>query len=78
VIVLLKNGFNTNWPRLEQCIVTVLGDKYDPKGVIMREELELWIRHPVECIKDLMQNPAFKNSMAYAPECVYRDVEGKK
>jgi Plavaka transposase len=49
----------------------------DGQGKLMREELELWLRDPVECIKDLMQNSTFRKSMAYAPEHVYRDKEGK-
>jgi Plavaka transposase len=51
----------------------VLGDKVDGKGKLLREELELWLRDPVDCIKDLMQNPLFCKSMAYAPERVYTD-----
>jgi hypothetical protein len=65
-------------PGWEQRIVTVLGDKRDPKGMLMREELELWLRNPIDCIQDLMQNPIFQNSMAFAPERVYRDSQGRK
>ncbi|KAJ7108159.1 hypothetical protein C8R44DRAFT_834159 [Mycena epipterygia] len=35
---------------------------------LMSEDLELWMRDPVECIKELMSNPAFRDHMAYAPE----------
>jgi hypothetical protein len=41
------------------------------------EELELWMRDPVACIRELMGNPAFDGSMAYAPEKVYTDPEGR-
>jgi Plavaka transposase len=41
------------------------------------EKLELWRRDPVECVKELMGNPALKNYMKYAPERVYEDVEGE-
>lgn len=41
------------------------------------EELELWMRDPVACIRELMGNPAFDGSMAYAPEKVYTDAEGR-
>ncbi|KAF8190584.1 hypothetical protein K438DRAFT_1919507 [Mycena galopus ATCC 62051] len=45
---------------------------------MMSEELELWMRDPVECIKELMSNPAFKDHMAYAPEKVYSSPEGEE
>ncbi|KAJ7815249.1 hypothetical protein B0H14DRAFT_3090027 [Mycena olivaceomarginata] len=44
----------------------------------MVEELELWRRDPVECIKELMGNPAFKDFLAYAPEEVCVDSAGLK
>lgn len=56
--------------------VTVLGDKVDGEGNMLEEDLDLWMRDPVECIRDLMQNPAFKDHMVYAPEKVYRDEAG--
>lgn len=31
-------------------------------------ELELWQRNPLECIRELMGNPAFQACMRYAPE----------
>jgi hypothetical protein len=43
----------------------------------MVERLELWRRDPVECVQELMENPAFRDHMAYAPERVYKDKEGK-
>lgn len=42
----------------------------------MVEELELWRRDPVECVKDLISNPAFRDHMSYVPEEVYSDSEG--
>ncbi|KAJ7155306.1 hypothetical protein C8R46DRAFT_1296802, partial [Mycena filopes] len=57
-------------------IVTVVGNRRDDDDVLMTEELELWMRDPVECIKELMSNPAFKDHMAYAPERVYSTAEG--
>jgi len=43
----------------------------------MTEDLELWIRDPVECIKELIGNPAFRDVMKYAPEKHYEDREGQ-
>ncbi|KAI9570029.1 hypothetical protein HD554DRAFT_2204195 [Boletus coccyginus] len=41
------------------------------------EELELWMCDLVACIRELMGNPAFDGSMAYAPEMVYTNAEGR-
>lgn len=41
------------------------------------EELELWMRDPVACIRELIGNPSFNGNMAYAPEKVYMDQEGQ-
>ncbi|KAJ6467139.1 hypothetical protein C8R47DRAFT_1303645 [Mycena vitilis] len=57
-------------------IVTAAGNRLDVNDELMSEELELWMRNPVECIKELMSNPAFKEHMAYAPERVYSTKEG--
>ncbi|KAI5990447.1 hypothetical protein EDD15DRAFT_2170319 [Pisolithus albus] len=40
------------------------------------EEMELWVRDPVACVKELMGNPAFHGEIAYAPEKVYTDRHG--
>jgi hypothetical protein len=63
-------------PGWNRKMISILGDMLDGEGQMLEEELELWTRDPVECIKDLMQNPAFNGSMAYAPERVYRDSRG--
>ncbi|OSX66647.1 hypothetical protein POSPLADRAFT_1133402 [Postia placenta MAD-698-R-SB12] len=34
----------------------------------MGKTIELWKRNPVECIKELIGNPAFKDDIKYAPE----------
>lgn len=44
----------------------------------MKEDLELWKRDPVECIKELMGNPAFQDYMAYVPERVYGNEDGRE
>ena len=40
------------------------------------ERLELWRRDPVECMKELMGNPIFKESLEYAPQKHFTDEEG--
>lgn len=42
-------------------------------GQLMQEGVELWLRDPIECIRELIGNPAFQDYLAYAPERVYAD-----
>ncbi|KAL0565900.1 hypothetical protein V5O48_016118 [Marasmius crinis-equi] len=58
--------------------VTVKGDRMDDNGQLLTEELELWMRDPVECVAELMGNPMFKDVMRYAPERHYDDRNGSK
>ena len=53
------------------------GDKLDEEENPKKEVIELWRRNPVECVKELMGNPAFRDVMRYAPERVYDDEDGK-
>jgi hypothetical protein len=41
------------------------------------EELKLWLRDPVNCIRELFGNPEFNGTVSYAPEQVFVDEEGK-
>lgn len=54
----------------------VKGDLLDKNGEHITEDVELWCRNPVECIQELIGNPAFKDYLAYLPERVYTDEEG--
>lgn len=58
-------------------MVQVNGDiiGHDRKPLV--EEVELWRHNPVECVQDLIGNPAFKDSMAYSPEQVFEDEGGQ-
>ncbi|KAK6971784.1 hypothetical protein R3P38DRAFT_3495771 [Favolaschia claudopus] len=58
-------------------LLEIQGDEKDAHGRKKKEELEFWKRNPIECIKELMGNAAFRNKMRYAPQRVYRDKEGK-
>ncbi|KAG5633133.1 hypothetical protein H0H81_010641, partial [Sphagnurus paluster] len=50
----------------------------DPSGGTMQHEaVELWYRDPVECVEELMANPAFKSVMKYAPEQIFLDAKGE-
>lgn len=55
----------------------IIGDELDEKKQRKSEIIYLWKRNPVECIKELIGNPAFRDNLRYAPEKVYEDSEGK-
>ena len=42
------------------------------------EDLELWFRDPVDCVSELLANPAFINYISYTPKRVYSDNEVKE
>ncbi|KAF7302340.1 hypothetical protein HMN09_00867600 [Mycena chlorophos] len=52
-------------------MVSVTGNRTGEDGALMKEELELWMRDPVACIRQLMGNPAMQDDLVYAPEKVY-------
>lgn len=59
-------------------IVTLKGNQFNEDGELLPpEKLELWRRDPVECVMELLGNPAFKNHIKCAPEQKYKDAEGK-
>ena len=49
----------------------------DNNKVCLEENVEVWRQDPVQCVKELMGNPLFKDCMSYVPERVYMDKEGK-
>jgi hypothetical protein len=59
-------------------IVTSPGNRLNDEGdPVSSERLELWMRDPVECMKELMGNPIFRKYMEYAPQKHFLDEEGK-
>ena len=42
----------------------------------MTEDLEIWFRDPIECVKELMGNPMFRDAMTYKPARVWLDEAG--
>ncbi|KAF7371541.1 hypothetical protein MVEN_00009100 [Mycena venus] len=59
-------------------MVTAAGNWLDENDELMSEDLDLWMRNPVECIKELISSPAFREHMAYAPERVYGAKDGRE
>src|ERR1700676_2134783 len=53
------------------------GDLLDENGQPLIEENELWIRDPIECIRELIGNPAFREHISYSCQKVFADKEGK-
>ncbi|KII83181.1 hypothetical protein PLICRDRAFT_119771, partial [Plicaturopsis crispa FD-325 SS-3] len=58
-------------------MLTVTGDKLDEDKKPMVEELELWRRDPVDCVRELLGNPTFRDHLKYAPEHVFLDKHGE-
>ncbi|TBU37509.1 hypothetical protein BD309DRAFT_905077 [Dichomitus squalens] len=54
----------------------LIGDVADEDGEMKTEELELWRRNPVECIRELLGNPVFRDAVRYAPEKLFCDTAG--
>ena len=67
--------FGPNWV----CdIVTAHGNRTNDDNELMApEELELWRRDPIDCVRELLGNPALRDELKFAPERVYMDKEGK-
>ena len=57
--------------------VTLTGDREDDAGLFMIKELKLWLRDPVEVVKELLGNLSFCEHIALAPEKVCHDSEGR-
>lgn len=49
----------------------ITGDRLDEDGKHCVEQIEFWKRDPIECLKELMGNPEFKDGMCYTPEQVF-------
>jgi hypothetical protein len=56
--------------------VTITGNREDENGETMTEEVEVWLRDVVECIRELIGNPLFKNNMVYTPSRAFKDKAG--
>jgi hypothetical protein len=58
-------------------VVNVTGDVKDGStGARLTEEVDVWICNPVECVQELLGNPAFCDHISYVPERVYQDKAG--
>ncbi|KAI6110399.1 hypothetical protein EDD16DRAFT_1435067, partial [Pisolithus croceorrhizus] len=57
--------------------IDVCGDIIGKDGRLKHEEVELWQCNPIECVQELMGNPAFWDVMSYIPEQAYADANGE-
>ncbi|KAG8978586.1 hypothetical protein FRB93_010953 [Tulasnella sp. JGI-2019a] len=62
-------------PKFQHMELVATGDQVDKDGH-SSETLKLWIRDPVECVKELMGNPAFADNMAYGPVRKWKHAGG--
>ena len=58
-------------------MIDVEGDIQGEDGAMKWEMVELWQRDPVECVEELIGNPAFQDMMVYVLEHVYTDLKGE-
>jgi hypothetical protein len=50
----------------------LVGDERDADGVQKKETVEMWYRDPLECIKELLANPAFKK-LGFEPHRIFKE-----
>ncbi|KAI0070727.1 hypothetical protein K474DRAFT_1738436 [Panus rudis PR-1116 ss-1] len=53
--------------------IDIEGNRIGEDDKPMRETVDLWRRDPVECVRELIGNPAYREAMAYTPERLYSD-----
>jgi hypothetical protein len=54
-------------PKWEHIVLSIDGKGVDGDGGIVTETVDLWRRDPVECVRELFSNPAFKDKCQYKP-----------
>ncbi|KAH9852900.1 hypothetical protein C2E23DRAFT_729774 [Lenzites betulinus] len=59
-------------------LLEAVGDVVGEDGCVKKETVEVWSRDPVDCVRELMDNPGFHDSIRYAPERQYADINGKQ
>ena len=58
--------------------MSVDGKGVDSDGTMVTESVDLWRRDPVECVRELFSNPAFKDSCHYKPRKAFTDKSRTK
>ncbi|KAK6980874.1 hypothetical protein R3P38DRAFT_3465763, partial [Favolaschia claudopus] len=57
-------------------IFEITGDEVDGDGKKKTESLELWYRNPIDCIREFLGNPAFKEKMNFVPRRFFCNPDG--
>ncbi|KAK7029714.1 hypothetical protein R3P38DRAFT_3314401 [Favolaschia claudopus] len=57
-------------------VFEIIGDEVDGNGKKKTESVELWYRNPLDCIRELLGNPAFKEKMSFVPRRFFRNPDG--
>ncbi|KIO15986.1 hypothetical protein M407DRAFT_86553 [Tulasnella calospora MUT 4182] len=55
--------------------VMIVGDILDTRGKRMKEEAELWLRNPVEVVRELLGRPSLRNAIVYVPLRAYTGAD---
>ena len=59
-------------------MVEVEGNILGTDGKPLTEEVELWMRNPLDCIRELLANPNFADAISYEPQKVFDDEAGRE
>ncbi|KAG6884215.1 hypothetical protein C0992_006739, partial [Termitomyces sp. T32_za158] len=60
-------------PDWECKVIEITGDEKNSNNAFQTEEVEVWMRDPVKCIEELLENPFIGKNNGYVPIRVYRD-----
>ncbi|KAH9853324.1 hypothetical protein C2E23DRAFT_868160 [Lenzites betulinus] len=58
-------------------VMKAVGDRVGEDGQPKKEQIELWLQVAADCVKELMGNSLFRDSLSYAPERHYADEHGR-
>ena len=58
-------------------ILEAEGDELDEEGKPKKETVKLWIRDPIECIRELIGNPLLAGALRHAPARIYAGEDGE-
>jgi len=50
-----------------------MGDKIDPKGKLCMEDADLWHYDILDCVCELLENPAFEDKLVYEPSRIFKN-----
>jgi hypothetical protein len=57
-------------------VIVVKGDDIGKDGKPKTESVELWSRDPIECLQNLIGNPAFRDHISYVSQKVFTSESG--